>query len=552
MEEEPTLPKLPAVSWDSDTQTFTNTRKRARDQSLALPTFNNSSDPAIFSSDDDPSLENYTQNQRRKKRYVGSWFQQHPTSSDSTFSEIVQQPLPKTRRTFRRQFDSGVWLGSDNSVDMEEDSVTDVKTPVESKLLQLGHVRATTTISSTEANARQVIQDAIDKGTQVVNLTSFNIETISNATISQISLFDTIPLMTETFPIERKQPSIEVYLASNPLIRVPGALFNLENLTVLSLRNTKITELPSSIRNLRNLDTLNVSLTRLRYLPWELTDLLKFPSKLRTLNIHPNPFYQPDELDSTLLGGACEKNWMHQTTPDELIPLPEPGRPYMLNMSDDIPIDSACLKPDAAKHNAMYWQAYALARTPVQYNDVRGFVVSTFRLSRQKSTGSESPSEHLDTVLPTEDICSAPAPPPPSRSQFSSTSNPSRVPSLLELALQSCAKSGQLRDLPSYLPHNAPSHLLEILERIAQQSEEGGNCGDLPCSVCGRRVTVPMVQWIEWWEVRQCAPGEDSFKSVAGTGENEQAIPFLRWGCSWKCVPSGMIPGQRLPGTVVR
>ena len=114
MAEEPTLPKLPAVSWDFETETFNNTRKRARNRGepSAPPNFTNSSDPAVFSSDDDPQLENYTQGRHRKKRYIGSWFQQNLASSDSTFGESVQ-PAPKANRTLERQFDSGVWMGSE-------------------------------------------------------------------------------------------------------------------------------------------------------------------------------------------------------------------------------------------------------------------------------------------------------------------------------------------------------------------------------------------------------------------------------------------------------
>src|SRR5262245_13740755 len=99
MAEEPSLPKLPCVSWDERSQTFSNNpnpRKRARLlKSHAPPLISTSSDPAIFSSDDDPALENYTQG-RRKKRLVGSWYEQHPTSSDSSFGEdVLPKPKPK-------------------------------------------------------------------------------------------------------------------------------------------------------------------------------------------------------------------------------------------------------------------------------------------------------------------------------------------------------------------------------------------------------------------------------------------------------------------------
>lgn len=177
MEEELTLPKLPTVSWDSETQTFSNTRKRGRDGAPTAPTFNNSSDPAVFSSDDDPHLENYTEGRHRKKRYVGTWFEQHPTSSDSTFSE-APQPLPKTKRTFRRQLDSGVWMGSDpSSVNMEDDrysvdleDTAELMLPHETRGPLLKHARPIPPISPLEQAARDQIQKALDKGDLTVDL----------------------------------------------------------------------------------------------------------------------------------------------------------------------------------------------------------------------------------------------------------------------------------------------------------------------------------------------------------------------------------------------
>ena len=75
------------------------------------------------------------------------------------------------------------------------------------------------------------------------------LEELSNETISRLSEFACIPIVAEDVPFEQSDPSLRLYLAQNPLIRAPGAIFNLEFLTVLSLRNTRITELPPSIRS---------------------------------------------------------------------------------------------------------------------------------------------------------------------------------------------------------------------------------------------------------------------------------------------------------------
>lgn len=177
MADEPSLPRFPPSSRAADA-IFGPARKRVRLDLLdggggggsnsstarslaAQQLLSNSSDPAVFSSDDDPALDNYAPDLagggggggrvRKKKRYVGAWFAQHPASTDSTFDggeedvmEQEQKPEGKTmtlplmssplrprpskkRRTFERQFDSGVWMDKDhNEGEGEEDQEDDL------------------------------------------------------------------------------------------------------------------------------------------------------------------------------------------------------------------------------------------------------------------------------------------------------------------------------------------------------------------------------------------------------------------------------------------
>ncbi|KAI0011343.1 hypothetical protein F4779DRAFT_573230 [Xylariaceae sp. FL0662B] len=549
MAEEPTLPRLPAVTSDSETQTFANTRKRARDRVAASPLFSNSSDPAVFSSDDDPNLENYTQGRHRKKRYVGSWYQQQLASSDSTFSDDVQ-PRPKAKRSFKRQLDSGVWMGSDGSIDPEDDILGDIQLPAETKLPQLRHVLPTTTISPSEADARRIIQDSIDHGIEDIDLSYSGIESLSNATISQLSEFSCIPLVTEDVPFEHKDPSLKIYLANNPLLRAPGALFNLEHLTVLSLRNTKIKELPASIKNLRNLQTLNLSLTQLRYLPGELFDLLEYPSKLESLIIDPNPFFRP--------GHHKPRAYLRPRPQDADVLHESSFPPVVLQVwlkRKDAPQDNVSYQPVTTSTGlgAARWQTFALARSPVQYRDSRGLIVSKFQLPQPKPT-PDSPASGQGLVLPiqTESLSSSPALPSSTRDQVTSSGQKSRVPSLFEVALQACSRTTQLRDLSSYLPPQAPPHFVEALDRVVRQGEENANSGDLPCSVCKRRVIVPMAEWIEWWNIHNTTIPDDGLEEPPGFKIiKEMKVPFLRRGCSWGCLPKPMEYGQPLPGTAV-
>jgi hypothetical protein len=162
MNEEPSLPSLFMGHGDQPLPAI-NPRKRVRLQRSHAPPSITSSDPAIFSSDDDPSLENYSQ-VRRKKRLVGSWYEQHPaSSSDSSFGEDVL-PVPKPKRAFARHFDSGVWMGSDGD---DEHSIVVPPPPLRPKIAALV---VPPKISAPEAVARHVITTCVDEGNETVDL----------------------------------------------------------------------------------------------------------------------------------------------------------------------------------------------------------------------------------------------------------------------------------------------------------------------------------------------------------------------------------------------
>lgn len=171
MADEPSLPRLPAVSWSEETQSFSNNpKKRVRARRSSGASVFNSSDPAVFSSDDDPALDNYIEG-RKKRKYVGTWFHQQPVaSSDSAFEDIHSRPLPKTRRTFKRQLDSGVWMGSDGT----DEGFDDMQLPMQPKLPELTVVRPAVApkpaISVAERHAREAIQECLDDGKETVDL----------------------------------------------------------------------------------------------------------------------------------------------------------------------------------------------------------------------------------------------------------------------------------------------------------------------------------------------------------------------------------------------
>ncbi|KAG5943888.1 hypothetical protein E4U53_006992 [Claviceps sorghi] len=477
MAEEPSLPRLPAVSWNEHSQTFSNNpRKRVRHPGSGASY--NSSDPAVFSSDDDPGLDNYVEG-RKKKRYVGTWFQQHPTSSDSTFSETVTLPQPKRERKLVRQFDSGVYLGSDGSDDLSSE---ELELPARSRLPQLDQRPSVPTLSRAELLARDKIRLCLEKGDETVDFWSMGLEEISNETLLPLANFSCIPVVAKDVAFEQKEPELKMYLAMNRLRLIPGALFDLQHLTILSLRGNKLSDIPPAIAKLSNLKQLNVSQNRLRSLPAELVQL--FDLGLRDLVLHPNPFLEP-----------------------------EPSLPFGRESAED-----NHLKPTVER-----LVSYYMGRSPLQISDSMGRVLSAFKIppySESNKVAVANGDKGNDDV----DVGHG-------------SDMPGRVPSLVELALRSCYSTSELSQLSHYIPDGL-SHLRGLLERAVRQKETGG----LSCTKCQKLVVVPTVEWVEWRDI-QTVDKTSSGRIVRplSLADDERAIPFLHRGCSWQCGPAGKI-----------
>ena len=175
MAEEPTLPRLPGPS-SATPALFTKGRKRARMAFGSASMLSTSSDPAVFSSDDDPALDNYIHGVRRKKRYVGSWFDQQPASSDSAVGDEPRRPMPKSQpqqqrqRQLRRQLDSGVWMGQDDSTDIDEYSELELRPSKVFTPSKLSSPTVSSRFTIQERHAQNCIHKCIEEGKEEVDL----------------------------------------------------------------------------------------------------------------------------------------------------------------------------------------------------------------------------------------------------------------------------------------------------------------------------------------------------------------------------------------------
>ncbi|KNZ74653.1 Protein lap1 [Termitomyces sp. J132] len=106
-----------------------------------------------------------------------------------------------------------------------------------------------------------------------------------------------------TVPLGLPKNKIQLFLSNNNISVIPLSLFrsgNLENLTILSLRNNKLTHIPPEIVQLRGLEELSIGQNRIRYLPAEMLQM-----NLKSLYVIPNPFKAPPpSLDPCSLGSS--------------------------------------------------------------------------------------------------------------------------------------------------------------------------------------------------------------------------------------------------------
>ena len=159
MTEEPTLPTL-ARNVHVGPFAKNPTRKRVRDSSPQP-----SSDPPMFSSDDDPSVERYTQG-RRKQQFRGPWYNQQ-LASDPVYQES-SEPI-KHKRPFERQYDSGVWMGSDFT-DMDDSMIEELIGSKPPPASQQSYIPLSQRTEQLDLSAQEIIERCLELGKETIDL----------------------------------------------------------------------------------------------------------------------------------------------------------------------------------------------------------------------------------------------------------------------------------------------------------------------------------------------------------------------------------------------
>ncbi|MCJ1331326.1 hypothetical protein MMC10_008015 [Thelotrema lepadinum] len=430
-------PELPPLSRQPPTQPRPIlTRKRTIDSVL----YSNSSDPPLFSSDDvSVSLDNYDK-PRRKKVYIGSWW----SSSQEAAPRDQPSERPK-KRAFKRNYDSGIWMGSDESTEVDSEDPGDgehagqasppPKMATSIKRSHMNRILKPTdapVFSSKQKEAIDTVQQCAENSQENVDLSRLELGVIPWSILEPMRYITREPPSSSDF-ITLK-PKLRLYLAQNNLFDIPAQVFDLEHLTTLSLRCNNIFELSPFISRLEELEDLNLSSNALHYFPYEILSLSS--KKLRSLRLEPNPIYEP----------VIE----------------------IKRMGDD---------PFSRGFPSMFPDCKAISR--VAYFDMRGLLVA----------GSIAPSSSTSAPLPKGEMRWHP------EEHERHRQSTSGVSSLYEHALHLSAKWPDTDKLTNLLPDGRPEYMLDGLKRVAASKAAG-----LPtCAVCKRKYLVHRTEWLEWW-----------------------------------------------------
>ena len=301
--EDPELPPLPQQSASRSRPAVLTRKRTLEDYNDDIPMSAASSDPALFSGDENvPGAEDYSI-KRKKKVYSGSWFN-HRMKANREDKE----------REFQRNYDSGIFMGSENSEPPSSDSIGSLEdelihdqrkmeldlqtTPkaqasksrplLRSSSLPFRHDKPD--IPPQHGAVIYIVQLCLDKGQESVDLSSMSLTSLPPAITSLTTLTKQTNLVSGMLDHgENLEAELRLFLGANVFRRLPQEVLDLTNLRLLSLRHNKLTSLPPGIRTLINLETLNIAGNKLTCLPFEVMELVRF-HHLKTITAEPNPW----------------------------------------------------------------------------------------------------------------------------------------------------------------------------------------------------------------------------------------------------------------------
>ncbi|KAJ4301218.1 hypothetical protein N0V90_003309 [Kalmusia sp. IMI 367209] len=501
-----------------------------------------SSEPPLFSEDDPPEAADVTnyKSPRDKRKRAGAWWEIEPTRA------------PK-RRLFRRNFDSGVHMMSDDSTSANLDIASDPPMleheEARSESREERIERVTQSMTNSEALLYRTIEKSVECNATEFNFSALELQDNELHHLHLLNQVITVPVDASVdVPAETQYrsliPELHINLGDNQLRYLAPALFNVQHLTSLTLRSNGIEELPPHIAKLTNLSTLDLCYNSIRTLPLELLGMCSPQGNLVRLALAGNPIY---------LSGAGWSYWIFRKAEAILassastLPKVTPAQSISAFAHEDryhpanhLPRMLRYLEKDWSDFGGHHRFAPESFNTKITMDNIKD---GLFLMARTQATyldaagrlmkGSSAPTwDTLEETAVWIDSMGRPHSYNNPQGLMVSTSlgtdavpdvwfNPpsmSKVPSLRNLSLTLALKHLSAEQIRSAVDGMMPAEVDHNLE--AAERNMSSVFGPLRmCHCCGKQYIVPRAEWVEAW--------------VMG-GE---CLPFKATVCSWGCVP---------------
>lgn len=473
--------------------------------SLSDPPSPTSSEPPLFSSDDPLDAEeaiNYISPRFKRKR-IGPWWEAEP-------SETLHIPKkPRQPRNLSRNYDSGVWLPSDESDEMDAQQLPAMRKAVED--------------DPTEEQLLMELEKTISRCGLSYHFDHYRLRDKHLKHLRQLNQV-VVPVRNPdtNMPAEGQfrtmVPELVLNLSHNMLLRPGPPLFEIQNLVHLNLSNNSIEQLPPQIRSMRNLRTMNLTNNSLEWLPYEILDLLVPCGNLQYLQLLGNPLIEK-KLGPTR--GECAAKVLTDTIANYLDAnidhnpkalwdlLPETESPF----SDYTAWTVKCVEFWAGlPQPSGSFPGHFQTRRPAHLGNS---VISYYDDYDSPVKGSPSfPVSAPDLFLTTVTSYGTHGAPP-----TAFIPEGSKAPSLRSIALTESLKHLRVSEVEGLLGITPP--MLQPLLDVARENEEHIGCATHVCAICHRPYVSAKVKWIEFWFHEPTC----------------NILPIKRQGCTWACVP---------------
>ncbi|KAK5173331.1 uncharacterized protein LTR77_002012 [Saxophila tyrrhenica] len=478
------------------------------------------------------------QDEHRRKRLVkGPWWK-----VGGRGGSLRRKAMAKREHVWN---DSGVWLGSDSSEEQAGPAGVNQRPLVEleeSDYLRSSPPPAPLSLTPGEEHAAAIINGCVDRGQEMVELSDLALTQLSDPTLRPLHQLIRHTHIDLTQPPSEDEfgpltPSIQLYLSCNALSSLPSELFELENISVLSLRNNQLTHVPSAIGSLRNLKELHISQNSISWLPWEMLDLFCCGDSHRQIVTRPNPlldpapgFEEPKHLrrPKVATGEFMEHLSRWGETSGAFFQkmrewYAEEDEPWTIRHELELKLKLGRLKRTNHLQEASRAgmevkmccneQLIYLASSAIRYFQVDGSPC------RDVSGGRPLADSELYAAVMDPHIHVPP------------TTEHSAVPSLFEMSLRSMQANYDLQN-PSEYPSNLSLSVTSALQQAAGAARRGNDC----CSTCGRRYVIARAEWMEFW-----FNGFPSQECLT----RDTVLPFSRRACSWACATPSQLGSFR-------